>query len=174
MSDKSSKPQQIKIEFDESSTSVEYCNLAIVTHSPAEFIIDYIRILPGTKTAKVKSSAYLDRDLGYDEEHCYTISAIDAEGDASGFSQIICGKTNTPPDLQIKNYKLIENSSNNSLDARESGKLRFALLNNGNSPSKNIRLSIRPSIDNDVNENELSIYQVGQNPGDFAFWEKMD
>lgn len=101
---------------------------------------------------KVKSSAYLDRDLGYDEEHCYTISAIDAEGDASGFSQIICGKTNTPPDLQIKNYKLIENSSNNSLDARESGKLRFALLNNGNSPSKNIRLSIRPSIDNDVND----------------------
>ena len=55
MSDKSSKPQQIKIEFDETSTSVEYCNLAIVTHSPAEFIIDYIRILPGTKTAKVKS-----------------------------------------------------------------------------------------------------------------------
>ena len=47
MSDKSSKPQQIKIEFDESITSVEYCNLAIVTHSPAEFIIDYIRLNQG-------------------------------------------------------------------------------------------------------------------------------
>tara|TARA_B100000029_G_scaffold302227_1_gene295106 strand:+ start:2736 stop:3059 length:324 start_codon:yes stop_codon:yes gene_type:complete len=55
MSDKSNKPQQIKIEFDENNTPVEYCNLAVVTHSPAEFIIDYIRVLPGTKSAKVKS-----------------------------------------------------------------------------------------------------------------------
>ena len=55
MSDKLKKTQQIKIEFDEESTPVEYCNLAVVTHSPAEFVMDYIRILPGTKKARVKS-----------------------------------------------------------------------------------------------------------------------
>jgi len=103
---------------------------------------------------KVKSNAFIDRNLGYDEEHCYTILAIDAEGDASGFSKVICGKTNTPPDLQIKNFKLLDNTGNNSLSARESGKLRFALLNNGNSPSKNIVATIKTLLDSD-SANEL-------------------
>ena len=105
---------------------------------------------------KVKSNAYIDNDLEYDEEHCYAISAIDAEGDASGFSKIVCGKTNSPPEFEIQNYKLIEDSGNNVLDSRENGKLRFALLNNGNSPSKNILLSIRPLINDDMN-NEIMI-----------------
>lgn len=101
---------------------------------------------------KVKSSAFLDNELGYDEEHCYSISAIDAEGDASGFSKTVCGRTNSPPEFEIQNYKLIEESGNNILDSRESGKLRFALLNNGNSPSKNIRLLIRNTVDNVIND----------------------
>ena len=49
------KPQQIKIEFNEESTSVEYSNFVVVTHSAAEFVLDYIRILPGMVKAKVKS-----------------------------------------------------------------------------------------------------------------------
>ena len=50
-----SKSQQIKIEFNEESTSVEYSNFVVVTHSPAEFVLDYIRVLPGMAKAKVKS-----------------------------------------------------------------------------------------------------------------------
>ena len=50
-----SKSQQIKIEFNEESTSVEYSNFVVVTHSAAEFVLDYIRILPGMIKAKVKS-----------------------------------------------------------------------------------------------------------------------
>ena len=50
-----SKSQQIKIEFNEESTSVEYSNFVVVTHSAAEFVLDYIRILPGMVKAKVKS-----------------------------------------------------------------------------------------------------------------------
>jgi len=50
-----SKSQQIKIEFNEDSTSVEYSNFVVVTHSAAEFVLDYIRILPGMVKAKVKS-----------------------------------------------------------------------------------------------------------------------
>ena len=49
------KPQQIKIEFNEESTNVEYSNFVVVTHSAAEFVLDYIRVLPGMAKAKVKS-----------------------------------------------------------------------------------------------------------------------
>ena len=49
------KPQQIKIEFNEESTNVEYSNFVVVTHSAAEFVLDYIRVLPGMSKAKVKS-----------------------------------------------------------------------------------------------------------------------
>ena len=49
------KSQQIKIEFNEDSASVEYSNFVVVTHSAAEFVLDYIRILPGMAKAKVKS-----------------------------------------------------------------------------------------------------------------------
>ena len=49
------KSQQIKIEIDESTGQGEYVNFAIVTHSIAEFIIDFIRILPGIPKSKVKS-----------------------------------------------------------------------------------------------------------------------
>ena len=49
------KSKHIKIEFNEDSTSVEYSNFVVVTHSAAEFVLDYIRILPGMAKAKVKS-----------------------------------------------------------------------------------------------------------------------
>ena len=49
------KSQQIKIEFDENSASTEYSNFVVVTHSAAEFVLDYIRVLPGMAKAKVKS-----------------------------------------------------------------------------------------------------------------------
>ena len=49
------KSQQIKIEFDENTTNTEYSNFVVVTHSAAEFVLDYIRVLPGMAKAKVKS-----------------------------------------------------------------------------------------------------------------------
>ena len=54
--DKENKKQhQIKIELDDKIGQGEYVNLAIVTHSPAEFVMDYIRVLPGMTKSKVKS-----------------------------------------------------------------------------------------------------------------------
>ena len=47
--------QQINIELDEKVSSGEYANFVVVTHSPAEFVLDYIRVLPGMAKAKVKS-----------------------------------------------------------------------------------------------------------------------
>jgi len=47
--------QQINIELGEKEAEGIYSNLAIITHSPAEFIIDFTRIVPGVPKAKVLS-----------------------------------------------------------------------------------------------------------------------
>lgn len=45
--------QQINIELGEKEAEGIYSNLAIITHSPAEFVIDFTRILPGVPKAKI-------------------------------------------------------------------------------------------------------------------------
>jgi len=47
--------QQINIEIGDGEVQGTYSNFAFLTHSPAEFIIDFARILPGMKKAKVHS-----------------------------------------------------------------------------------------------------------------------
>lgn len=46
-------PQQLSIELGEKEAEGIYSNLAIITHSPAEFIIDFTRVMPGVPKAKV-------------------------------------------------------------------------------------------------------------------------
>jgi hypothetical protein len=48
-------PNQLNIELNEEVSQGTYSNLAIITHSPAEFVIDFIRIMPGVPKAQVKS-----------------------------------------------------------------------------------------------------------------------
>ena len=55
MSNQNKKEHQIKIELDDNIGQGEYVNFAVVTHSPAEFVMDYIRVLPGMTKSKVKS-----------------------------------------------------------------------------------------------------------------------
>ncbi len=47
--------QQINIELGEKEAEGIYSNLAIITHSPAEFVIDFTRVVPGVPKAKVLS-----------------------------------------------------------------------------------------------------------------------
>ena len=47
--------QQLKIEIDEKTGQGDYVNFAVVTHSLAEFIMDFIKVLPGLPKSKVKS-----------------------------------------------------------------------------------------------------------------------
>ncbi len=49
------KSQQITIELDQEIGSGEYANFVVVTHSQAEFVMDFTRILPGVAKAKVHS-----------------------------------------------------------------------------------------------------------------------
>lgn len=46
---------QFQIELSPEIAEGVYANLAIITHSSAEVLMDFIRILPGTANAKVKS-----------------------------------------------------------------------------------------------------------------------
>lgn len=48
-------PQQINIELGEKEAEGIYSNLAIITHSPAEFVIDFTRVVPGVPKARVLS-----------------------------------------------------------------------------------------------------------------------
>ena len=47
--------QQLKIELGEKEAEGIYSNLAIITHSPAEFVLDFTRVVPGSPKAKVHS-----------------------------------------------------------------------------------------------------------------------
>lgn len=53
------KGNQINIELSEDVADGTYANLAIITHSNAEFIVDFIRMMPGLPKAKVKSRIVL-------------------------------------------------------------------------------------------------------------------
>ena len=46
MSENKNQPQ-FNIELSEDVAEGVYSNLAVITHSPAEFVIDFIRIMPG-------------------------------------------------------------------------------------------------------------------------------
>ena len=50
---------QMNIELPEEIAEGVYSNLAIISHSPQEFVIDFIRIMPGVPKAKVKSRIVL-------------------------------------------------------------------------------------------------------------------
>ncbi len=45
-------PNQINIELSEEIAEGIYSNLAIITHSNAEFVLDFIRMMPGVPKAK--------------------------------------------------------------------------------------------------------------------------
>ncbi len=49
------KEQKIDIELDELVAEGTYSNLAVITHSHSEFVIDFVRMMPGVPKAKVKS-----------------------------------------------------------------------------------------------------------------------
>lgn len=53
------KPNGIELELTEDIAQGNYANLAIISHSTSEFIVDFATILPGLKKAKVKSRIIL-------------------------------------------------------------------------------------------------------------------
>ncbi len=59
MSDNKPNENQLAIELTEDVAQGTYSNLAIITHSYSEFILDFVRVMPGIPKAKVKSRIIL-------------------------------------------------------------------------------------------------------------------
>ena len=58
MADEKNK-NQLNIEISEEVADGIYSNLAIITHSNSEFVLDFVRVMPGVPKAKVRSRILL-------------------------------------------------------------------------------------------------------------------
>jgi hypothetical protein len=58
MSDQAAQ-NALNIEISEEMAEGQYANLAIITHSHAEFVLDFVNVMPGTPKSKVKSRIIL-------------------------------------------------------------------------------------------------------------------
>jgi hypothetical protein len=59
MENQENNANQLNIELSEEIAEGIYSNLAIITHSNSEFVIDFIKLMPGVPKAKVKSRIVL-------------------------------------------------------------------------------------------------------------------
>jgi len=59
MEEKKNVQNQINIELPENIAEGTYANLAIIAHSSSEFVIDFVRMMPGIPKAKVQSRIVL-------------------------------------------------------------------------------------------------------------------
>ncbi|AXY77849.1 DUF3467 domain-containing protein [Paraflavitalea soli] len=59
MDNANQQQNQLNIEISEEIAEGVYANLAIITHSHAEFVIDFVNVMPGTPKSKVKSRIIL-------------------------------------------------------------------------------------------------------------------
>ncbi len=59
--DNNQNPQDgnININLNEMVAAGVYCNLALVNHSPSEFVLDFIQLMPGVQQANVRSRVIL-------------------------------------------------------------------------------------------------------------------
>ncbi len=59
MNEQKKPEKKINIELGEDVAAGTYSNLAIITHSNTEFVVDFVRLMPGVPKAKVKSRVIL-------------------------------------------------------------------------------------------------------------------
>lgn len=59
MEDKNKNKNKLNIELSEEVAEGTYSNLAIISHSQSEFIVDFVKLMPGAPKAKVKSRIIL-------------------------------------------------------------------------------------------------------------------
>lgn len=59
MSNQAQNPNQLNIELPEEIAEGIYANLALISHSPTEFVVDFIRAMPNMPQARVKSRIIL-------------------------------------------------------------------------------------------------------------------
>lgn len=90
-------PHQISLELGEKESEGIYSNLALITHSPSEFFIDFARVMPGVKKTKVYARVVmtpqnvkmllnaLDQNIKKFEDRFGQIKIMGKEGQEIGF-----------------------------------------------------------------------------------------
>lgn len=53
------KKKQLNIDLPEELAAGTYSNLAVITHSPVEFVVDFAQVMPGMNQAQVRSRIIL-------------------------------------------------------------------------------------------------------------------
>ena len=53
------KENQVQIELSPEMADGIYSNLAVINHSPSEFVLDFIQMMPGLPKARVKARVIL-------------------------------------------------------------------------------------------------------------------
>jgi len=95
------KENQINIELSEKESEGTYSNLVLISHSPAEFVFDFIRVVPGRPKAKVYSRIIMA------PQHSKSLLAALTDNIAkyeSQFGEIrLVGTPLVNPNLDIKN-----------------------------------------------------------------------
>ena len=135
--------QEIQIELTPEKADGVYSNLAVINHSPSEFVIDFIQMMPGVPKAQVKSRIIISpqhakRLLGalndnikrYEASHG-TVTELEQQSIPIGFggptgeawSQSL-HETNKPPFqgglfYAVKSLSVFKNSTENGLDSTE-------------------------------------------------------
>ncbi|MBD3409515.1 MAG: DUF3467 domain-containing protein [Ignavibacteriales bacterium] len=104
---KTPNPRELNVELGEEQAQGTYANLAIITHSPAEFIIDFTRAMPNVPKAKVQSRIImtplhakmllkaLQENVGKYESRFGEIKVDQQGGNPFGFD------AKEPPDAQV-------------------------------------------------------------------------
>ena len=59
MDENQNQNNQLNIELSEEVAEGIYSNLAIITHSNSEFVLDFVKVMPGVPKAKVKARILL-------------------------------------------------------------------------------------------------------------------
>jgi hypothetical protein len=60
MANQENNENRLNIELTEELAEGKYSNLAIITHSFSEFVLDFVRVVPGVPKAKVQSRVILN------------------------------------------------------------------------------------------------------------------
>lgn len=59
---KGPKGKKLEIELKEDEAQGTYSNLVMITHSPSEFVLDFLSVMPGVKKARVVKRMILTPD----------------------------------------------------------------------------------------------------------------
>ena len=96
------KQQRLNVELGEKESEGIYSNLALISHSPSEFIIDFARVMPGVQKTKVyarvvmtpRNAKLLLRAMG---EHLKRFETQYGEIDVSGPGHSLADQLFRPP-----------------------------------------------------------------------------